>query len=131
MGQVIHFLNDTIEKNVAFGLKEEKIDKELVINSLKMADIFDFVNGYPKKTKSILGESGLNISGGQRQRIGIARAFYQNPEILVFDEATTSLDSKSEKLIMKTISSYKGLKTMIIVSHKIENLSFCDHIIKL
>ena len=81
--------------------------------------------------KSILGESGLNISGGQRQRIGIARAFYQNPEILVFDEATTSLDSKSEKLIMKTISSYKGLKTMIIVSHKIENLSFCDHIIKL
>ena len=131
VGQVIHFLNDTIEKNVAFGLKEEKIDKELVINSLKMADILDFVNGYPKKTKSILGESGLNISGGQRQRIGIARAFYQNPEILVFDEATTSLDSKSEKLIMKTISSYKGLKTMIIVSHKIENLSFCDHIIKL
>ena len=88
-------------------------------------------NEHPKKINSILGEDGLNISGGQRQRLGIARALYQDPEILVFDEATSSLDIKNEKLVMQTINSYKGSKTMIIISHKIENLSFCDQIIKL
>ena len=131
VGQNIHFLNDTIEKNVAFGVEDKNINKELVLKSLKGANIWDFINDTPLKTKSILGEGGLNISGGQRQRLGIARALYQNPEILVFDEATNSLDDKTEKLIMQTINTYKDSKTMIIVSHKIENLSFCDQIIKL
>tara|TARA_Y100000992_G_scaffold302470_1_gene276798 strand:- start:469 stop:2196 length:1728 start_codon:yes stop_codon:yes gene_type:complete len=131
VGQTIHFLNDSIEKNIAFGIEEKNIDNGMIMNSLRKAEILDFVNEHPKKINSILGEDGLNISGGQRQRLGIARALYQDPEILVFDEATSSLDIKNEKLVMQTINSYKGSKTMIIISHKIENLSFCDQIIKL
>ena len=131
VGQNTYFLNDTIENNVAFGRSPININQDLIVDALKKANILDFVNSFPKKTKSILGEGGLNFSGGQRQRLGIARAIYQDPEILVFDEATNSLDLKTEKLIMDTIELYKGFKTMIIISHRIENLSFCDEIIKL
>ena len=131
VGQNTYFLNDTIENNVAFGRSPANINHDLILDALKKANILDFINDFPKKTKSMLGEGGLNFSGGQRQRLGIARALYQDPEILVFDEATSSLDLKTEKLIMDTISLYKGFKTMIIISHRIENLSFCDEIIKL
>ena len=128
VGQSIHFLNDTIEKNISFGEEENKIDKKLILESIKKAELSEFVNQLPNKTKSILGESGLNISGGQQQRIAIARAYYQSPEILVFDEATSSLDENNEKEILKTIYSYKGTKTVILISHKKDNLKNCDKI---
>ena len=128
VGQSIHFLNDTIEKNISFGEEENKIDKKLILESIKKAELSEFVNQLPNKTKSILGESGLNISGGQQQRIAIARAYYQSPEILVFDEATSSLDENNEKEILKKIYSYKGTKTVILISHKKDNLKKYDKI---
>ena len=79
----------------------------------------------------ILGERGSKISGGQMQRIGIARALFVNPDILIFDEATNSLDSKNEKDILKTIYSLKKDKIIIIISHSKTNLNRCDKIYKI
>ena len=126
IGQNIFLMNDKIINNVAFGEHEDQIDNEKVILSLKKAEIFDFISNLTNKEKTILDENGLNFSGGQRQRIGIARLFYLNPEILLFDEATSSLDKKVEEDLLKTIYKLKGLKTVIMVSHKTENLKDCD-----
>ena len=73
-----------------------------------------------------MGEFGHNLSGGERQRIGIARAYYHDPEIIFFDEATSSLDSETEKQIFNIIKSLKGDKTIIVVTHKINNLEDID-----
>tara|TARA_A100001011_G_scaffold400727_2_gene518015 strand:+ start:517 stop:2268 length:1752 start_codon:yes stop_codon:yes gene_type:complete len=126
IGQNIFLLNDTIKKNVAFGISEEQINNEKVLSSLKKAEIYDFINSLDHNEETILNENGLNFSGGQRQRIGISRLFYLDPEILIFDEATSSLDKKVEDDILKTIFKLKGLKTILMISHKIENLSNCD-----
>ena len=79
----------------------------------------------------MIGENGARLSGGQLQRISLARTLYKNPEILILDEATTSLDSDNEKKILNIISKLKKNKTIIIISHQIQNLSFCDKIFKL
>ena len=78
-----------------------------------------------------MGERGIRISGGQLQRIGIARALYKNPEILVLDEITSSLDDETEDNIMKLIEKFKGEKTIIIISHKKRCFKLCDSIINL
>ena len=79
----------------------------------------------------MVGEHGVRISGGQRQRVGIARALYSNPNILILDEATSSLDINIEKEIMKEISKLKGKKTVIIVAHRLSSVSQCDKLFKL
>ena len=78
-----------------------------------------------------MSQDGVSISGGQKQRIGIARAIYNDSDLLLFDEPTSSLDSKTEKEIMNTIYGLKGNKTVIIVTHKTETLNKCDKIIEL
>ena len=80
---------------------------------------------------TVLSQDGISISGGQKQRIGIARAIYNDSDLLLFDEPTSSLDSKTEKEIMDTIYSLKGKKTIIIVTHKTDTLNNCDKIIEL
>ena len=77
---------------------------------------------------SLVGEKGVRLSGGQRQRIGIARALYKNPELLILDEATSSLDINTEKKIMTDLNKIKGKKTIIIVSHRLSSLEICDNI---
>ena len=90
-----------------------------------------YVNSLPNGINTILGEKGSNFSGGQKQRIAIARALYHDPEIIIFDEATSSLDSDTEKMIMDSIYKLKTLKTIIIVSHKMDNLKECDNLYNL
>ena len=98
---------------------------------MQLAQIKDFVNSLPEKENTIVGERGVKISGGQRQRIGIARAIYNEPEILIFDEATSSLDEITEESFFDQIYNLKKNKTIIIVSHKKSMLNKCDKIYEL
>ena len=122
-------MDDTLEKNIAFGIKDELIDNESLANSLKLAQLDKFVNELSEGEQTFIGENGARLSGGQKQRIGIARALYSKPEILVLDESTSALDHNTEKEILETIKNLKGAITSIIISHKVDNLSFCDKIL--
>ena len=129
--QDIYLIDDTIEKNIAFGILEEKIDKNKIKNSLKMSQLSKYVNSLENGVKTIVGENGAQLSGGQIQRIGIARAVYNDPDILVFDEPSSSLDEETEINFIKAISELKNEKTIVIISHRKNALSFCDDIYEL
>jgi ATP-binding cassette, subfamily B, bacterial PglK len=125
------FLNDTVEKNIAFGQSENKIDKKLVIDVSKKAQIFDHINKLKYKFKTNVGEAGIKFSGGQLQRIAIARALYRKSNVLILDEATNSLDNQSEIMFFKFLKTLKKKLTIIIITHKAENISICDQILKI
>ena len=128
--QFIYLIDDTIKKNIAFGLNEEIIDIGKMENVLEVSQMKNFVETLPKKIETKVGEFGVRLSGGQRQRIGIARSLYNNPNLLVMDEATNSLDEEIEKKIMNSIYLMKGKKTILISSHKKSILDKCDIILK-
>lgn len=121
----------SMAENIALGQDMENIDKKKILSILEQVSLIDFVKNLPQGLNTVLGEGGSKISGGQRQRIGIARALYKNAEVLFFDEATSSLDSKTEKEINKAIQelsdTYKQL-TIIIIAHRESSLSICDKI---
>jgi ABC-type multidrug transport system fused ATPase/permease subunit len=121
-------INDTIKSNIALGIPVNEISDDKIDRVLKMAMLSDFVNGLPAKVDTIVGDSGAFLSGGQCQRIAIARALYHDPQILIFDESTSSLDLKTEQEILNTISTFKKNKTIIIISHRPQSLDFCDKI---
>ena len=121
-------IDDTIKKNIAFGVADEDIDINKILNCLKEVQLDKFVNNLDFGVDTFVGEKGIKISGGQRQRIAIARALYNNPNILIFDEATSSLDKKTEEKIMESIYKFKKNRTLVIVSHRITSLNDCDNI---
>tara|TARA_B100000963_G_scaffold24323_1_gene18184 strand:+ start:7229 stop:9052 length:1824 start_codon:yes stop_codon:yes gene_type:complete len=128
--QDIFLTDSTILENIAFGVPTELINKEHVEHCAHLAQVHDFiVNELPEKYQTFVGERGVRLSGGQRQRIGIARALYHNPKILVFDEATSSLDSETELEVMKAIDNLSKQKTLIIIAHRIDTLKNCDNIV--
>lgn len=126
--QMIFMLDDTIRKNVAFGIPEDKIDEERLWEVLKEAQLDEFVRSLPEGADTGIGERGIRLSGGQRQRIGIARALYHDPEVLVLDEATSALDNDTEKAIMEAINRLHGRKTLIIIAHRLQTIEQCDMI---
>ena len=131
MPQEVFIIDDSLKKNVAFGLDENEIKKDKVLRALNEAGLSGFVKDLENDIESLIGEGGERISGGQKQRIGIARALYFNPEILIFDESTSSLDEKTEKKIINEIFTQNHNKTILFISHNIENLKFCDQIYKI
>ena len=124
--QAIYLLDETILENVAFGIDKRNIDEEKAWYALEQAQLKEFVKTLPDGIKTSVGDRGIRLSGGQRQRIGIARALYNNPEILVLDEATSSLDNDTEKAVMEAIQGFKGHKTMLIVAHRLTTIEHCD-----
>lgn len=128
--QSIFLSDDTIRNNIAFGIGSQHIDDKEVWRALEQAQLKSFVESLPDKLDTSVGEGGVRLSGGQRQRIGIARALYNNPEILFMDEATSALDGETEKEIMKAIDSLKGEKTLIIIAHRISTIRNCDLVFK-
>jgi ABC-type multidrug transport system fused ATPase/permease subunit len=121
------FLSDsTIKENIAFGLSLEQIDNERVSRATAMAQLDDLIESLPEGIDTIVGERGVQLSGGQCQRIGIARALYHDAEVLIMDEATSSLDGLSEKLIMKAIHDLSGQKTIILIAHRLNTVKSCD-----
>jgi ABC-type multidrug transport system fused ATPase/permease subunit len=126
--QSVYLIDDTIRKNIAFGLREDDIDNDLVAKAIEKANLDEFVNNLPDGLETIVGEKGIRLSGGQQQRIGIARALYRDPEILILDEATSSLDEATEKKIMESIQFLKGKKTLIVITHRLITVKNCDKI---
>lgn len=118
--------NASVEDNIS--LWSEKIDEESLEKVIEMAHITRFVNELPHKEKAMLGDNGLDISGGQRQRITIARELYKKAKLLILDEATSSLDSKSEKQIYENLKEFKGKKTMVVIAHRLSTIKNADYI---
>lgn len=117
ISQSTALIDDTIEKNIAFGIPEDQINKSTLENCIKISRVSNFLKNLPKGLKTKIGEKGTRLSGGQQQRVGIARALYNNPELLIIDEGTNSLDSITEKEILNDIKFLKNILTIIIVSH--------------
>ncbi len=124
--QFIYLCDDTIRANVAFGVKDEDIDDDKVWEALRKAQLDEFVRTMPEGIQSNIGDKGVKLSGGQRQRIGIARALYRDPQVLVLDEATSSLDNETETAVMDAIDKMAGTITMIIIAHRLSTIRNCD-----
>ena len=124
--QQIYMLDESILENVAFGIDRADIDVAQVWSALEQAQLADFARSLPEGLETVVGDRGIRLSGGQRQRIGIARALYNNPSILVLDEATSSLDTETEKAVMEAIEKFQGDKTMIIIAHRLSTIGHCD-----
>jgi len=125
--QEVILFNDTIANNIAYGLKEySRADIE---QAARLANAYDFVTEFPDGFDTMIGERGMRLSGGQRQRISIARAILKNPPILIFDEATSSLDSESERLIQEAIDNLMKDRTVLIVAHRLSSIIKSDYIV--
>ena len=127
MPQDTVLFNDSIEYNIAYGhcgATAEEIEQ-----AAEMANIHDFIQSLPEGYKTVVGERGLKLSGGEKQRIAIARAMLKNPKILVFDEATSSLDSQSEKTILESLKALAENHTTLVIAHRLSTVIDADEIV--
>ena len=134
VSQSVFIADSTLAENIALGYDSAAIDPERIQQVIELADLAEFVSSLPDGIHTRIGEQGSKISGGQRQRIGIARALYKNSDILFFDEATSSLDNKTEENINNAIhnlSQKNSSLTIVIIAHRESSLEYCDRIITL
>lgn len=124
--QNIYLTEQSIRENVAFGIDRDKIEDEKVETALKEAQLAEVIADLPEGIHTLVGERGIKLSGGQRQRVAIARALYEDPEIIIFDEATAALDSETERMVMESLESLQGKKTLIIIAHRLTTIRNCD-----
>lgn len=129
--QQITLLDESITSNIAYGVEKKDIDFNAVKTAAKIANIHEFITKLPNQYETFVGEKGVRISGGERQRIGIARAFYHQPKLLVLDEATSSLDINTERMVIKEILNLKYEITIIMITHRMNTIDKFDHIYKL
>jgi len=127
--QEINLMDKSIKENIIFF--DKNFNQLNFENAIQKSELNDVIQNLPYKENTIIGDKGNNLSGGQRQRIGIARALYKNPQILIFDEGTSSLDSTTEQKVMESLYKLKGELTIIIISHRTETLKSCDKIIEI
>jgi ABC-type multidrug transport system fused ATPase/permease subunit len=127
--QDVILFGGSIRENIAYG-KPEATEEEIIL-AAKQANAYNFVNGFPEKFETLVGERGIKLSGGQRQRIAIARALLKNPSILILDEATSSLDSESEKLVQEALETLMKGRTSIIIAHRLSTIRNSDTILVL
>lgn len=131
VSQTIYLIDDSIKKNIALGVPDNKIDDQWINEILIKVRLDKFINNLEEGFNTKVGERGVQLSGGQRQRIGLARALYNDPEILILDEATSSLDENTEREVMSAVNSLKRQKTLIIIAHRLSTLDNVDQKYKL
>lgn len=129
--QEVFLFSDTIANNIAFGDKTGTLNKQEVESAAKKAVVFDNIIQFEKGFDTVIGERGITLSGGQKQRISIARAIINNPEILIFDDCLSAVDTKTEESILSNLNGIMNNKTSIIISHRISSIKNADYIIVL
>jgi ABC-type multidrug transport system fused ATPase/permease subunit len=127
--QDIAVFADTIGNNITYGL--DKVDEKTLDEAARNAQIYDFIMGLPQKYDTFVGERGVMLSGGEKQRISIARALLKNPDILILDEATSSLDTHTEMLIQEAVENVRKNRTVFVIAHRLSTIKKADHIIVL
>ena len=127
--QDVFLFSDTINNNIGFGLENQ--DQEIIKQASKDADVYDNIIGFPKQFETLLGERGINISGGQKQRISIARAIAKNPNILLFDDCLSAVDTETEEHILSALDRIMENKTSIVISHRVSSLKNATRILVL
>lgn len=128
VAQSIFLTEGSFAENIAFGIPKDEIDIERVHKALGLANLTDLIKTLDSGIHTKVGERGVQLSGGQRQRVGIARALYHDADVLVLDEATSSLDGITEKIIMEAIANLGGEKTIIMIAHRLKTIQNCDQI---
>jgi ABC-type multidrug transport system fused ATPase/permease subunit len=127
VSQQIYLNDDTVAANIAFGVDASYIDYSAIEDAAKIANLHEFImKELPQGYNTFIGENGVRFSGGQRQRLGIARALYNKPQVLILDEATSSLDSLTEKYVIEEVDRLKKKITLIIISHRLSTVKNCD-----
>jgi ATP-binding cassette subfamily C protein len=132
--QDIYLIDDTLKANIALGYKDDEIDLLRIHEIIKDCELETFVQSKKSGLDLILGDKGIRISGGEKQRVGLARTLYENKNIIIFDEATSSLDSETERSVIKSIHNIKKKKenvTLIMIAHRLASLINCDRVILL
>jgi len=127
--QSIYLVDDTLQRNIALGIPDADIDAERIAAALAAAQLDQFVASLPEGLRTRVGERGIRLSGGERQRIAIARALYHDPDLLIFDEATASLDVQTEADITRTITALHDVKTVIVIAHRLSSVKMCDRLV--
>jgi ATP-binding cassette, subfamily B, bacterial PglK len=129
--QDIYLTDDSIRGNIALGIPPIDIDAAAVERAVSAAQLQEFVVSLSAGLDTLVGERGVRLSGGQRQRIGIARALYHNPTVLIFDEATSSLDTATEELVIEAVDALRGSRTIIVIAHRLSTIRNCDYVFSL
>jgi len=124
--QEVILFNDTVTRNIAYGSRD--MSEESVVEAAKAASAHEFILGMPDGYDTVIGERGVKMSAGQRQRIAIARAVLKNPPILIFDEATSSLDSESELLVQEAVQRLMRDRTTLVIAHRLNTVHNADRI---
>ena len=129
--QHVFLLDDTLKRNIALGINDDDIDELKMKKAIQMAQLNLVVEDLPLGMETIVGENGFRLSGGQRQRVALARAFYHERDIIVMDEATAALDHETEKEVIDAIRQLHGIKTLIVIAHRLTTVEYCDVVCKM
>jgi ABC-type multidrug transport system fused ATPase/permease subunit len=129
--QIVFLTDETLAKNIAFGITDNEIDFARVTEAVVSAQLTQLVGRLPDGVQTMVGERGIRLSGGERQRVALARAFYHNRSVFIFDEATSALDAETERQVIEVIENLRGLKTLIVIAHRLSTIKSCDVIYRL
>jgi ABC-type multidrug transport system fused ATPase/permease subunit len=124
--QEVILFGGTIRENIAYG--KTNASEEEIIEAARKANAWEFIESFPEKLDTVVGDRGVKLSGGQRQRVAIARAILKDPAILVLDEATSSLDAKSEQLVQEALEKLMENRTSVVIAHRLSTIRKVDKI---
>lgn len=129
VSQMVFLTDDTLRRNIALGISDDEIDEEALTEAVDLAQLTAFVTSLPDGLETTVGERGVRISGGQRQRIAIARALYQRPQVLIFDEGTSALDNVVEAALLSSLENLRGTHTILHVAHRLSTVRRSDRVV--
>ena len=124
--QNIRLMDTSLKQNIAFGEKDSEINEDNILSSIESASLKEFLGALPEGLNTEIGENGVNLSGGQRQRIAISRVFYKGSKFIILDEATSSLDDKTEKNVIESLDQFGSNSTLVVIAHRLKTISKCD-----